>query len=477
MTIDEPTTSPPSSAGHNRRVHMIEGNIPAPLPRRRIVHTWWPLAASWLLMAAESPAVSAVVARLAEPEINLAAFGGLVWPLALIIESPILMLLSASTALSRDRASYLRLRRFAMWAGAVLTALHVLIAFTPLYSFVVVQLIGAPAEIVEPARVGLMIMTPWTWAIGYRRFNQGVLIRFGHSRAVGLGTLVRLSVDGLALAAGYLIGTIPGIFVATGALVVGVTSEAIYAGLRVRPVVRDQLGQAVPVERPLTRHTFLQFYVPLAMTSMLNLLAEPLISAALSRMPNALQSLAGWSVVNGFVFLLRSLGYAYNEVVIALLEEPRAAHNLRRFTATLTALTTGLLLIIAATPLAAFWFGHVSALNPRLATLARSGLWIALPLPGLNALQSWYQGMIVHSRRTRGITEAIAIYVLSSGAMLWAGAAWGRATGLYVGLAAVGVGRLAQTVWLWRRSRPAMRAVQARDASGVPRQMAGVSAR
>jgi hypothetical protein len=142
------------------RVPHTKDGIPAPLPMHRIVRTWWPLALSWLLMAVESPAVSAIVARLAEPQINLAAFGGLVWPLALIIESPILMLLSASTALSKDWDLYLRLRRFTMRAGAVLTALHVLIIFTPPYYTVAVKLIGAPAEIVEPARLGLMVMIP-----------------------------------------------------------------------------------------------------------------------------------------------------------------------------------------------------------------------------------------------------------------------------------------------------------------------------
>jgi len=454
----------------------VKDGIPAPLPMRHIVRTWWPLALSWLLMAVESPAVSAIVARLAEPQINLAAFGGLVWPLALIIESPILMLLSASTALSKDWDSYLRLRRFTMRAGAVLTALHVLIIFTPLYYTVAVKLIGAPAEIVEPARLGLMVMIPWTWSVAYRRFNQGVLIRFGHSRAVGLGTLVRLSADALVLAAGYLIGTIPGIVVAGSVLTAGVASEAIYSGLRVRPVLRGQLRQAAPVEQPLTFRVFIAFYTPLAMTSLLNLLAEPIGSAALSRMPGALESLAVWPVVSGFIFLLRSLGYAYNEVVIALLDEPRAAHNLRRFMAFLATLTTGLLLVIAATPLARFWFGRVSALDPRLATLARSGLWIALPVPGLTALQSWYQGLIVHSRRTRGITEAVVVYLLASGAILWAGVTWGQMTGLYVGLAAVGTGRLAQTAWLWHRSHPAMRAMRAHDTAGAPGQMADVPA-
>jgi hypothetical protein len=250
-----------------------------------------------------------------------------------------------------------------MRTSAILTGLHVLVAFTPLYYVVVVDMIGAPAEIVEPSRLGLMIMVPWTWAVAYRRFNQGVLIRFGHSRAVGLGTLVRLGTDGLMLTTGYLIGTIPGIAVAASTLIAGVVSEAIYAGLRIRPVLREQLTQAGATGEPLTFRTFTAFYAPLAMTSALRLLVQPVGSAALSRMPDALDSLAAWSIVTGFVFLLRSLGFAYNEVVIALLDEPRAARNLSRFAVILAVITTVLLLTIAGTPLSAFWFGQVSGHN------------------------------------------------------------------------------------------------------------------
>jgi len=76
------------------------------LPLTTIHRTWWPLAASWLLMAMELPALSAVVARLPNPQINLAAWGGVVFPVSLIIEAPIIMLLAASTALSKDMASY-----------------------------------------------------------------------------------------------------------------------------------------------------------------------------------------------------------------------------------------------------------------------------------------------------------------------------------------------------------------------------------
>src|SRR5438552_14302416 len=68
-----------------------------------VFQAWWPLAASWILMGLEVPAVSAVIARLPQPTVGLAAYGGIVMPVSMFIEGPIIMLLAASTALSRDR--------------------------------------------------------------------------------------------------------------------------------------------------------------------------------------------------------------------------------------------------------------------------------------------------------------------------------------------------------------------------------------
>jgi O-antigen/teichoic acid export membrane protein len=188
-------------------------------------------------------------------------------------------------------------------------------------------------------------------------------------------------------------------------------------------------------------------------------------------MPQPLESLAVWPVVSGLIFMHRSLGIAYNEVVVALLDEPQSTPSLRRFTTYLSVMTTLLLLIITGTPLSAIWFERVSALNPSLAALAHLSLWIALPIPGLNVLQSWYQGAIVHNRRTRAISEAVGIFLLTSSALLWAGVAWGQVTGLYIGMVAFGVGSLAQTAWLWYRGRPVMRSLRARDADSLPLQV------
>jgi hypothetical protein len=427
------------------------------------LRTWWPLAASWLLMTTELPLMSAVIARLVMPEINLAAWG-VIFAVSTIVQSPSTMLLAASTALCKDWAAYVKLGCFMAGITVLLTAVHLLIAFTPLYDVVIGRLIGAPPEILDPARLGLQIMTPWTFGTAYRRFQQGVLIRFDHSQAVVWGSALRLGIDSLVLAGGYLLGSIPGVVVATTAIIAGVLSEAGYAGFVVRPICRQQLKQASPVEPALTLGAFLNFYLPLAITMLLTLLVQPLVSAALSRMPGALESLAVWPVLFGLLLMWQSAGISYNEAVIALLDQPRAGRRLGRFTMTLAVIVTGLLLVMMVTPLARLWFSRVAALSPALAALAQHGLWFGLLLPGLRIWQSWYQGLIVYSRRTRGITESVLVFLASAAAILGAGVWWGRIPGLDIGILALVGGVLAQTLWLRHHAQPVLRAVHNRDA-------------
>jgi len=426
---------------------------------KKIFRAWWPLATSWLLMGVEIPAISAVIARLPDAPIHLAAYGGVVYPLALVIESPIIMLLSASTALCKDWASYRKVWSFMMWAGALLTGVHLLLVATPLYYAVVAGTLHIPVEVLEPARSGLLIMLPWTWAIGYRRFNQGVMIRYGHSEAVGVGTVIRLVVVALTLGAGFSFGTFAGIVVGTAAQALGVVSEAIYAGLRVRPVldndVRPAAGQGV-----LTWKEFALFYTPLVFTSLLNLVWNPIGSAALSRMNAPLESLATWPVISGLLFVMRSPGIAYNEVVVAMLDRQGQARGLRQFTVLLTALTSVIYLAFVLTPVGGWWFSTVSALPDELAALALTGFGLGVLLPGLSVLQSWFQGCILHSRKTSGISESLVVFLITVTGLLAAGVAWNGLPGLYIALGSYVMANLTQTAWLAWRSRPVIKSLK-----------------
>lgn len=427
----------------------------SPIMMADVTRAWWPLALSWMMMALEIPTLGAVIARLADPQINLAAFGGIVFPLALVIESPIIMMLAASTALCQDWSSYLRLYRFMWRLSMTLTILHGLVAFTPLYDVLIVGILSPPAEIIEPGRLGLQLMLPWTWAIADRRFHQGVLIRFGKSRLVGAGTVIRLIATCSTLAIGYAIDVMPGIAVATLGLSVGVIVEAVYARIAVAPVLRMLREDAATANdaAPMSLQTLLVFYVPLALTPLLQLLAQPIGSATISRMPQPLISLAAWPALNGLIFLSKSVGMAYNEVVVSYCERPGAVRPLWRFTVVLSVMTMLVLLLLAATPLGRIWFSTVCGLDAELTAMASAALWLALLLPGLTVLQSLYQGILVSTRRTRGIPESMVLFIVVAAAVLGLGVWLDRYSGLFVALAAFTLGHLAQTGWLLYRCR------------------------
>jgi len=418
---------------------------------RRVVTMWWPLALSWAMMGLEQPLVGAAVARLPEPEAQLAAWGSFAFPLALVVEAPVIMLLAASTELSRDGPAYRALSRVAHGMGFGLTLLHLLVVATPLYDWLADDVLGLPPTVHEPAWLGLVLLLPWTWSIASRRFHQGVLIRQGQSRAVGWGTALRLGTCCTVLGVGLWDGRGPGVAVGAMALSCGVLAEAIYAALRVRSVKR-----ALPATqtRPLLRGwAFWRFYLPLAMTPLVTLAIMPVGTASVSRMPDPLPSLAVWPMANSLVFVLQAMGLALHEVVVTLLDEPGAREPLRRFALRVGIAATGVLAVLALPPVGYGWFFGVAGLSSELAAFGAGALWIALPIPAMRVAQSWYQGLLVHSRRTRAISEAVVVLAVTCTTVLVVGVRRGEWVGLPVVLVAYSAGRVLQTGWLVVRAR------------------------
>ncbi|MDF1523557.1 MAG: hypothetical protein P1P87_12190 [Trueperaceae bacterium] len=420
-----------------------------------MARTGAPLAAGWLFMASELVMITAVVARLPDPELQLAAWG-VAFAISTLVQSSSTVLLPTSTAWSRDGATYRRLRRYAWIVLAGLTSLHALVALTPLYGLIVDRAMGVPPEVAADARVALIVMLPWTVGTGWRRFLQGMMIRHGRSSVVIWGTMVRLATGAAVLVVGGALDVLPGAWLAAVAIIAAVLSEMTYTQLRAVPVVRRYLPPGPEPERPLTFARFFAFFSPLVVMTLLSTLVLTLVTTSLARMPSPIVSLAVWPVLFGLLMLFQSPGFAYTEVVISLLRRPGAVPVLRRFTVGLVVSTSVLLLVVALTPLAKLWFTYVAGLPAPLADLARAGLLGALAVPGLRVLLSWYQGAIMYGERTRGIMASVAAYLGVAALVLVGGAAWGGAPGVYVGVAALTLAMAAQALWLAGWARPVL---------------------
>ncbi|MEA1897650.1 MAG: hypothetical protein U9N53_08305 [Bacteroidota bacterium] len=401
-------------------------NISEQLTYRKIFLFWSPLALTWLMMAFEQPLLIAFIARLSDAKYNLAAFG-IAASFALIIEAPVIMLMSASTALVKDRNSYKKLKRFTDILNISVTLVQLIILIPPVFKLIVEDLMGIPSNIAHLSHVSLILLIPWAASIGYRRFFQGILIRNNLTRRVTYGTLVRLSVIVIVGFILYLTG-VEGAYVGAAALSLAVLFEAVATRLMAWKIVRSihQKADATKLvtddnsaNSQLTFRYITKFYTPLALTSILSLGVHPFVTFFLGKSYMAVESLAVLPVVSSLVFVFRSMGLSYQEVTIALIGENKQNYKMLKNFATILGIAVSVgIVLIAFTPLASFWLRKVSGLTLELANLSYLPLKIMIFLPAMTVLLNFQRSTLVIVGKTGPISTATALELVTIVAVL-----------------------------------------------------------
>lgn len=418
----------------------------------RVLGQWLPLAAAWMLMCIEGPFVAGVISRLPEVGLNLAAFG-LSLALLLFFEAPILNLISASAALSTSATALRRLVVFGCSAGAVLSFALALVSVPSVFEVVIAPLFTIEPRVAELLQEGILILSPCPLAVGYRRLFQGVLIRSHRPRLVTLGTLTRLvgvTATGIELGLG---SRLPGCSIACWSLTVGMVLESFVlralAATTVSQLKRIEDAPEAPAYGWIAR-----FYAPLALTIMVTLSINPIVSSFVSRASFPLQSLAVLPVISSLNLVFRCFGFAYQEVVVSHLSPKDALER---------HLTTGMWLLAAAsfvsyvvmiaTPIGDWWFGRVMALGPDLTRFAEFPALLFAPLPPLSVFTAYLRGVLIHRHRTLEISIAAGIELAATIIILYVTVILSGMLGAIAAALAFNGGQILSTMYLWLRYR------------------------
>ena len=426
------------------------------LTYRRIFLFWGPLALTWLMMAFEQPFLIAFIARLSDAKYNLAAFG-IAGSFAMIIEAPIIMLMSASTALVTGRHSYMKLKRFTDILNAGITAFQLIVLIPPVFNYIVVVLMDVPVEVARIAHIALLIFLPWAASIGYRRFYQGILIRNNLTRRVTYGTMVRLSVIVIAGSVLYFAGA-KGAYVGAGAMSIAVICEAIATRFMVSRTLKDLHMKEDTENGTMRLRSIAKFYYPLALTSILSLGVHPFVTFFLGRSYMAVESLAVLPVVSSLVFIFRSLGLSYQEVNIALIGKQKQNYTLLRNFATYLGLAvTFLISVLAFTPLADIWFINISGLSKELADMSYLPLKIMILLPALTVLLNFQRSSLITNGTTGPISVATALELIGIIVVLLVCVVFLNMTGVVAASLAFMIGRSLSNLYLIPKQMAAAR--------------------
>ena len=166
-----------------------------------------------------------------------------------------------------------------------------------------------------------------------------------------------------------------------------------------------------------------------------------------------LDNLAAWPPVNGLIFMSRSMGIAFNEVVVSLSGRLGARRVLGRFAFWLALGLSSFLAIVSLTPLSSVWFESVSGLSPDLVEIACLAVPLGILLPAATVYQSLHTGYLVNAHKTRAVPESVALFLLVTTAGLLFGVISGDLPGLQVTIISVTLGTAVQNLWLWRSQR------------------------
>jgi progressive ankylosis protein len=385
---------------------------PQDLTVKNIFIFWFPLGATWLMMSAEGPFLSALIARLAEPKYNLAAYG-VAYALALIVEAPIIMMMSASTALVKDNYSFNKLKKFTYAFIAGVTLLMVVLVIPGVFYLITEKLIGLPHRVAYLTHIATIILLPWPGAIGYRRFYQGILIRNNLTRRVAYGTVVRITTIAVTASIFFILINVPGVIVGAASLSIAVVAEATVSRLMVNATLKKYHSMPSATNNMLSYKEIFTFYYPLALMSVLSLGVQPFVTFFVGQSRMALESLAVLPVITSFVFIFRALGLSFQEVIIAKIGDDKSGYiPLRNFAVGMAVLLTLVILSIAFSPLFNIWFEDVSGLSKSLTDFANVPLKIITIIPALTVLLCFQRAILVTDKNTKPITWGTAIEFL-----------------------------------------------------------------
>lgn len=366
-------------------------------------------------MALEGPICTAVISRLADSKLNLAAFG-IALAFALLFQSPVLRIMSLPLMFAKDRQSYLKLRRFVL----VVCSMNCLVFFSvltePFYSKVVVPSLGIKPELRDLVRTGLLVWSIFPLLNGLRRFYQGILLCAHEPKKIAVGTFIRLvtlSVVILLLSyAGIKNGVLLGVIATGSGMLVELLVSAFFA--------RVQVGKFMATEEShgrieLANSTILKAFIPLSVSTIVALSGGAILSAFTARGQLSIESLALLPVVFGLLNPFSWSAFAAQDTTHALISRGGDSYyTVRRFSVLIGLMLSAILLVAGQSPLSRYYYLVFNHLPENLYSLTPFPTLIIVLIPFTIAVKNFYRGVIIARGNTRLllISESFEVLVL-----------------------------------------------------------------
>jgi hypothetical protein len=422
-----------------------------PPTQRELLRLFTPLALSGIFFPLARPIINAALARSENAELALAAFA-IAMSVTMPVISPLFGLRQVSTALSSDKDMLRRIRNLTLVLGTLSTVLLLFLSVPQIYVFTVVQIMGIPSEV---AKIGAPIflvfaLTPLL-SVG-RGYYQGILVHYKKAGAIGAGALLYVLGIGATLLLGDLFFNIESGLLAAIASLVGQAFYVLVVALPAIQIIRSQMterSESIP-DKNRTNRYLLFFFVPLAISTVLNSLAEPALQAGMARSSDPTLSLAAYAIAASLGWLARTPLWNAQQLVISHAKDQQGYIATRTFILRLGVISVTLVALLGAPYISDFIFTSLMGVTGDVKVLAISGFRWMLPGIFLQTLRSLYHGVLIRQNLTRQIQNASMVKIPALVLALFLGVGYGQTEGIYIAIWSSMVAEAAEVYWLYR---------------------------
>ncbi len=416
----------------------------------RFARFLFPLAITSVLLELGTQALNAGMARVPQATTTLAAFG-VAWGLVLFFTSPLGQARELGMVMGDGAAARQQVRRFVLIVGLLLMLGLGALALTGLGHYAIEDLHNIDGDLAASVRYVLLWLMPYPLIRGLSLYHAGLLIRHRRTALVSYAIMGSMAVSVatvfLLLGVDWVIAVpmrLPIIGVYASMLVeLAIILWGFQRMVRALPVAGT--GKAPPL---LTVRVIIRFFWPLALIMMIQEFSRPLINLFVSRQSDGPEALAVLAVV----YILGRIPYGWlndtRNLASAFRAEGASLYHIRRFTIGCAVLSMLLMVLLFWTPLRDVILTRLIGLNPLLAAMSHTPLYLFTAFSVVVAIRAYYHGVGLVERRTAALAPSAPLRLL---------AIWGTlvvlplfaVSGATLGVAALFSGFLAEAITVW----------------------------
>lgn len=359
---------------------------------------FFPLVLNVQLMSISHTIINGALARRDDFVLALAGIS-VAMIMQLFISSPSYQNHTVTIAMARGRRSLISVAVLIGLTALYVSCVLLILAWTPVGTFVLEELLGTPPEVAVEARKALRIMLFLPFFTGCRGLSQGLLIRARRTGLVSCATGVRVVALFFYLNIGpyWFSGAQLGAF----ALVSCVITECVlisWLAWRLHlPFPQDA------EEKSLSE--VLRYAFPLAWSSFLQQTILLLIGSIIGRLHDGAMALAAFGVIRGFLFLLAGPLRNLHQAWLTLVHNERDGQTLLRFSI-ITASAMSLALLLVAGPFNQLFIGNLLGIEDGLNHYMRLAFASCAIFPLIYAWTNLLRGWFSETEQTRYLGSA-----------------------------------------------------------------------